>query len=379
MSRTRFTLALGCTVLAACSTPGSQPGAGAASTRTPGAAGSSAAFVYVGAGDGRITRFSLDEQTGALSARTPFDGGRTPSFRAVSPDSRFLFAVNEAEPGEVSSFAIQRGTGDLALLGRTSSGGDGPAHLSLDRTGRWLLVANYGGGTAAVIPIRPDGTLGAATDVEASGKKAHYIAASPDNRFIFVPCLEPNYIAQYRFDATTGTLTPNSPAVLMIPGANPGPRHLAFHPGGELAFVVNEHASSVSSLRYDRRTGLLSVVSTASALPAAVPGNTGAGVQVHPNGRFVYSSNRGHNSIAAFAVDPSSGRLTLLGTTSTGGLTPRHFSLNESGTMLFAANQRSGTVVTMRVTAEGTLEPFVEVASGLESPQFVSVVKVPTR
>lgn len=362
------------TMMAACSPAAPSPGAASS-----GAGGESTAFVYVGSGEGQITRFALDERTGALSGRTSFDGGRVPSFLAASPSRRLLFAVNEAEPGQVSSFSVRPGTGELSLINRAASGGDGPAHLSVDRTGRWLLVANYGGGTAAVVPIGLAGALGPASDVEASGGKAHHITVSPDNRFVFVTCLEPNYIAQYRFDATTGTLTPNAPATLAIPGANPGPRHLAFHPGGELAFVVNEHASTVTSLRFDRGSGLLSILETASALPSPVPGNSGAGIAVHPNGRFVYSSNRGHNSIATFAVDQGSGRLTLIGNASTGGLTPRHFSLNDAGTMLFVANQRSGTVVAMRVNPGGTLTSIGEIAGQLGSPQWVSAIRVPAR
>ena len=228
-----------------------------------------------------------------------------------------------------------------------------------------------------MVPIREDGTLGAATSIVSSGAKTHYITVSPDNRFVLVPCLGPNHIAQYRFDDATGTLTPNSPATLVIPGPNPGPRHLAFHPNGQFAFLMNEHSSAVTALEYDRSTGLLSVIHTVSALPTEVPGNTGAEVQVHPSGRFVYSSNRGHNSIAVFTVDQTSGRLALIGNTPTGGRTPRHFSLNESGTMLFVANQGSGNVVAMRVNADGTLAPLGEVATALVSPQFVSVVRVP--
>jgi 6-phosphogluconolactonase len=163
-----------------------------------------------------------------------------------------------------------------------------------------------------VIPIRPDGTLGAPTSVVASGAKSHYIAVSPDNRFVLVACLEPNYVAQYRLDASVGTLTPNSPPVLTIPGTKPGPRHLAFHPNGKIAFLMNELNSTVTALEYDPATGLLSVIQTVSALQSDVPGNTGAEIQVHPNGRFVYSSSRGHNSITAFSVDQLSGRLTLI-------------------------------------------------------------------
>jgi 6-phosphogluconolactonase len=287
--------------------------------------------------------------------------------------------VNETEPGQLSSFAIQPGSGDLTLINRTSSGGDGPAHLSLDRTGRWLLAANYGGGTSAVAPIQSDGTLGAPTSIVASGEKSHYITVSPDNRFVLVACLGPNHIAQYRFDDATGMLTPNSPATLVIPGTNPGPRHLTLHPNGQFAFLMNELSSTVTALKYDRSTGLLSVVHTVSALPTAVPGNTGAEVQVHPNGRYLYSSNRGHNSIAVFSVDQTNGRLALIGNTPTGGRTPRHFSLNESGTMLFVANQGSGNVVAMRVNSDGTLTTLGEVATGLTAPQFVAVVRVPVR
>lgn len=367
-------------MLLACSASASHSGAGSSATRnTTGDAGSSTAFVFVGSGDSTITRFALNEQTGALSSPTAFNGGRSPTFLAFGANARSLYAVNESEPGQLSSFAIQPGTGSLTYLSRTSSGGDGPAHLSVDRTGRWLLSANYGGGTSAVVPIRPDGTLGAPTDIEASGGKSHYITVSPDNRFVFVACLEPNYIAQYRFDDVTGTLTPNVPATLAIPGANPGPRHLAFHPSGRFAFLMNELTSSLTALRYDSSTGLLSVIHTLSALPTDVPGNSGAEVQVHPSGKYVYSSNRGHNSIAGFSVDQNSGRLTFIGTTPTGGNAPRHFSLNDSGTMLFVANQRSGNLVAMRVNADGTLAPLGDVATGLRSPQFVSVVRVPSR
>ena len=328
-------------------------------------------FAYVGSGDNQIHQYRVDTSSGALTPLARFPGATNPSFLAIDAPGRRLYAVNEITAGSVTAFSMSAG-GALTLLNSTSSKGAGPAHVSLDGTRKWVLVANYGGGTAAVLPATWSG-VGASVDTESPGQNAHLIATEPSNRFAYVPCLGSNLVAQFSFDAATGMLTPTTPSL----ATSGGPRHLAFYPGGKFAYLLHETSSELSALSIDATSGKLSLLQTLSTLPSGFSGtNSGAEVQVHPGGKFVYASNRGDDSIAVFAIDAVTGKLTPVSHHSTGGTRPRHFSLDPSGALLYAANQGTGTVFAFRVDqATGKLTSLGQVAA-VSSPAFVGLVEL---
>jgi 6-phosphogluconolactonase len=316
---------------------------------------------YTGAGSEGIYAFRFDPATGESSAVSLAAASDNPSFLAVDPGGRFLYAVNELdafgdEPtGAVSAFAIDRSSGQLRLLQQVSSLGAGPAHLSLDRTARHLLVANYNGGNVAVFPIGTEGRLGPHSafvqDVGSSvnperqaGPHAHFIQVTNDNRFAIVADLGLDKLLVHRFDAATGSLTPGSPPFVRVdPGA--GPRHAAFAPSGHLVYVVNELSSTVTVFAYDPGPGVLRSMQTISTLPGDFAGtNTAAEIEVDAKGRFLYVSNRGDDSIAVFGIDPDDGSLASLEWVPSGGRTPRYFAIDPTGRWLFAANQGSNTI-----------------------------------
>ncbi|WP_437596806.1 lactonase family protein [Sorangium sp. So ce590] len=353
-----------------------------------GAQPTGAPLIYVGGHEG-IFVFRLSEADGALSAvQGPLDAEMNPTFLAVDPAHQRLFAANElsevdGQPsGAVSAFRIDPQGGTLELINRASSKGAGPAHLSTDRSGRFVLVANYGGGTAAVLPVGQEGALGQASSEVSFGRRtrSHHAVTDPANRFAFVTNLGSNAIAQLTFDAETGRMEPNDPPALSFP-AGTGPRHLEFHPNGRFAYVINESADSITTLSYDPSRGTLSALDTVSTLPDGVSGeeNTCAEIQVSPSGKFVYGSNRGHDSIAIFAVDPERGTLTPAGHASTRGKTPRHFQIAKTGKLLLVANQDSGNIVAFRVDeATGALEPTGRVTE-VPEPTYVGIVALPDR
>jgi 6-phosphogluconolactonase len=348
-----------------------------------GAPGTERAFAYVGSWENAIYVYSLDLASGALSARGgPVDATPSPSFLAFAPDGGHLYAVNEADnvdgtgAGAVSAFRVDAATGGLVFQNRVSSGGAGPAHVAVDGSGKFVFVANYNGGNFSVLPIGGDGTLGAAlaTQAQGGGAQTHEVVLDASNRFLFVVNKGRSDVAQYRFDAATGALTPNAPAELdLAQGA--GSRHLAFHPTLPYAYVVNELDDTVSVAAFDTNLGTLSAVQTLSTLPSGVNGgqNSGAEIQVAPSGRFVYASNRGNDSIVIYSVDAGTGRLTLVGHQPTGGLTPRSFHLERRGELMLVANQDSDEVVTFRVdTTAGTLTELSSVT--VPSPAYVGVL-----
>ncbi len=255
-------------------------------------------------------------------------------------------------------------------------GGNGPCHLAVDRTGKNVLVANYGGGSLEVLPVKDDGGLGAATAFiqhqgssmnkqRQEGPHAHFITTDPANRFALTCDLGLDKVFVYRLDTATGTLTPNNPpAATLEPGS--GPRHLAFSPNGRFVYVINELASTLTVFGYDARRGVLNTLQTVSTLPADYTGknNSTAEVQVHPSGNFVYGSNRGHDSIAVFAVDPPSGKLSLVQHQSTLGKMPRHFTLDPAGNWLIAENQETDNMAIYSVDkSTGRLTPTGQVLS----------------
>lgn len=333
---------------------------------------------YVSGYGPNVAWYSVDESSGALTAKGSVKSiGNSPSFLAWNRSRTNLYAVEEAAAGRVAAYAIDGKTGALTYLNDVSSKGNGPAHVSVDATGTWVFVANYGDGTVAVLPVTAGGALGDAVDTKAPGANAHMIVADPSNHFVFVPCKGADLVAQYVFDAAKGTLTPNAvPSLATAAGA--GPRHLAFHPNGKWAYLIAENASTVSTLAFDATSGRLSTQDTVSTLPAGFMGsNTGAEISVHPTGTWVLASNRGDDSIAVFTVNASTGKLTMLGTTTkTAGKTPRDFTLTPSGALLYAANQGSGTVTTLRVDGSGALTPLAAALTA-QAPSFVGVLRLP--
>jgi 6-phosphogluconolactonase len=298
-----------------------------------------------------------------------------PSFLAVHPNQRFLYAVNEVsryegrDAGSVSAFSIDRATGTLTLLNRVSSRGGGPCHLSIDASGKWLFVANYGGGSIAAFPLQEDGRLGEASaffqhagssvnKARQSGPHGHSAVVSPDNRFVLAADLGLDRVFTYRLDAAAGGLAAGDPPFTSVaPGS--GPRHLAFRPDGKFVYVLSELFSKVMAFRYDAARGTLAELQALSTLPDGFSGeNSGAEIVVHPGSKFLYASNRGHDSIASFRIDAADGTLTALDRVSTQGKTPRNFAIDPSGRFLVAANQNSGTVVVFRIDQEtGALTP----------------------
>jgi 6-phosphogluconolactonase len=311
-----------------------------------------------------------------LAAETP-----NPSFLEIDRKRRLLFAVNEVETfegkptGAVSAFSIDRATGKLTLINRRPSMGKGPCHLVLDKAGRNLLVANYGSGTVAVFPVGPDGRLGEATAVvqhtgssinpdRQKGPHAHCMTLDPANHFVFACDLGLDKILTYRFDPLKGTLTPGTPAFAEVkPGA--GPRHMAFRPDGRFAYVINELSSTVTAFGYDSSAGVLHELQTISTLPEHFEGpNSGAEVDVHPSGKYLYASNRGHNSVVLFTIDQEKGTLTYVEEQAAGVRTPRHFGIDPAGNYLTIANQGSDTLLPSRIdSANGRLKPSGAFAS----------------
>jgi 6-phosphogluconolactonase len=349
---------------------------------------------YTGGASRGIFHLQFDPNTGAISKPELAAESANPSFLAIHPSGKFLYSVNEVgdfggeKAGAVSAFALDATSGVLQLLNQQSSRGSGPCHLTVDRTGRNLLVANYGGGSVAVLPIGADGRLAAATAFiqhqgssadsgRQAGPHAHSINLDAANRFAVVADLGLDRVLVYRFDPRRGTLAPNDPAFTALPPAS-GPRHFAFHPDARHAYVINEMKSTVTVFEYDAGHGSLRSIQTITTLPeGAPPSNSTAEVQVHPSGKFLYGSNRGHNSLAIFAIDPATGRLTSRGHQPTGGKTPRNFGIDPTGRFILAANQDSDTIAVLRVDPRtGGLQPTGQTAT-VPAPVCVKFVALP--
>jgi 3-carboxymuconate cyclase len=328
--------------------------------------------------DGRIEGLHLlrfDAATGALRLASSFDVGPNPSFLTIHPNGRSLYLVNEVDDidgdvtGSVRSFTIDETTGDITAVSARISAGASPCYISTDRTGRLALVANYVGGTVATLGIGLDASLTAPLHVVqhvGTGKipsrqekaHAHCIIPHASNRFALAADLGADRVLVYRLDVGEGSLTHIERSdALMPPGT--GPRHLAFHPTLPFCYVTGELNSTVSAMRVNQNTGGLTIGQTLSTLPAGTTvENFPADVHVAPDGRTLYVSNRGHNSISMYRIAPSTGLLTLEQTVSTGGNWPRNFTLDPSGRWLLVANQKSGTVtVFRRDIASGRLTP----------------------
>ena len=324
--------------------------------------------VYVGTytnGDSQgIYQFDLDVTTGKATDPTLAAEAKNPSFVAIHPSGKYLYSVSEVadfdgkKTGGVSAYAIAADSGALTLLNSTASGGRGPCHLVTDQAGKNVLVANYGEGSIACIPIKEDGSLEAASSViqhegssvnkqRQAGPHAHSINLDAENGFAFAADLGLDKVLVYGFDGAKGTLdAAGAPDADVPPGS--GPRHFAFHPSGKYAYVINEMLCTVTGFSYDADAGKLTSMQTISTLPGdgeVEKGFSTAEIVAHPSGKFLYGSNRGHDSIAIYTIDENSGKLTHVGNESTQGKTPRNFALDPTGAYLLAENQGSGTIV----------------------------------
>lgn len=335
--------------------------------------------VYIGGYTGEKSKgvhlSELDLATGQLSPAVLAGEAVNPSFLALHPTGKFMYSVGEIEvaggqkTGGVNAFAVDAASGQLSLLNQQPSEGAGPCHLVVDATGKAVLVANYGGGSVASLPIGPDGKLGqAASAIQHKGQSVdpqrqekphgHSINLDLANRFAFAADLGLDEILVYRFDPEKATLTPNDPPFAKVAGGA-GPRHFAFHTSGKFAYVINEMGNTITAFDYDAEKGILREIQTIATLPAEYkdPSYT-AEVVVHPSGKFVYGSNRGHDSIAMFSVDAATGKLTALGQEPCGGKWPRNFNVDPTGKYLLSANQNSDDITVFAIDQEtGKLKP----------------------
>jgi 6-phosphogluconolactonase (cycloisomerase 2 family) len=348
-----------------------------------------------GGGDGEgIYLFDMDSATGELSNRRLAAKTPNPSWIAIHPSKKFLYAINEVANyeggnGSVSSFVIDAATGNLTLLNAVSSAGAGPAHLSLDATGSFAFVANYAGGTIAVLPILANGRLGEAIDVHRdtgpllaaqttdarpiAGHKAphaHMIAADPNSRFVLATDLGLDRLYVYRFDSTSGKLTQLGDATSLPSGD--GPRHFAFHPNGRWLYLLEEESSKIVSFEFNLATGALTAPQSISALPQEFAGiSYGSEIQLSPNGRFLLSANRLHDTISICSIG-GDGRPKLIGEVSTLGDYPRHFAFDPSGNYLFVCDQRSDCITSFRVQRETGMLAFTGQYTAVGSPAMIA-------
>jgi len=342
-------------------------------------------LVYIGTyttkGAEGIYVYSFDPSSGELTFSSKATGIVNPTFLAIDPQRQYLYAANEVDTfddkpsGAVSAFSIDRETGELTFLNVQLSHGTSPCHLSVDQTGQFVLVANYGSGSVSVLPIRDDGRLGEASDFiqhegssvnpkRQQGPHAHSITIDPANHYAFAADLGLDKILVYQLDLSRGKLHPHDkPWVSVHAGA--GPRHFAFHPNEKFAYVINEIDSTVTAFAYDEARGTLQELQTVSALPEDFTGTSYcADVHVSPSGKYVYGSNRGHDSIVILKVDSTTGTLSYVGHQATQGKWPRNFAIDPTGSYLLAANQDSDTIVTFHVDERtGILTPTGHVAS----------------
>jgi 6-phosphogluconolactonase len=328
--------------------------------------------------DDKIAVFAVDADSGRLTPSAPAPAAGGPSVMAISPDRKMLYVGHRARPAIVS-YRIDHATGGLSAAG-TAPQADAPTFLAPDRAGRYLLSAYYQGGYAAVYPIAADGTVGATpVDKQETAVGAHAISTDPSNRFAFVPHIAriqdnvlepprdnpgPNMIMQFKFDAQSGRLTPNSP-LRVEPTESLGPRHYCFHPSLDAAYFSNEQGCSVTVYRLDRTAGTLSAAQTLSTLPSGYSArNTCSQIHLTPSARFLYVGNRGHNSIAGFAVDAATGHLTAIGHAATEAV-PSAFAVDPTGRFVFAAGTASGRLAPYRINGEsGALTPLATLAVG---------------
>lgn len=329
-------------------------------------------------GEDKILRFTMDPETGQLELQEDVAVPGGPAPLAADPARQFLYVARRGEC-KISSFRIDRQTGALSLIGTVSLESD-PCYLTTDRRGKFLLSAYYEGSGVAVHPIGDDGSAGGPpVEWRPTARGAHSIQTDPSNRFAFVPHIAgrgPNEIWQFKFDERTGHLTPNTPAKV-IPEGEVGPRHFCFHPSKPILYCSNEQGCSVTAYRFDASAGTLTAMQTVSTLPDGFAGrNTCSQIQIAPSGKFLYAPNRGHNSIACFAVNAATGLLTWIGCMPSEAV-PRAFSLDPEGKFLFAAGLESGRLAAYRIDADsGALQPLQIYPVGTR-PMWVLIMRLP--
>lgn len=327
------------------------------------------------AGENKISIFSMDPDTGHLEFKQDVQLGGSPGPLAVAPEQNFMYAGIRSTR-EISSFRIDQRTGSLSMIGTVSLESD-PCFMTTDRSGRFLLSAYYGAGRVSVHPISANGAASAPpVEWRATADKAHCIQLDSSNRFAFVPhVMTANVIFQFRFDESTGKLVPGD-VPRAIPPEGVGPRHFCFHPDQDFAYFDNEQGSSVTAYRFDPSAGTLTPFQTVSTLPVDFDGsNSCAQIHIAPSGDFLYASNRGHDSIAIFAIDGTTGELAAIGQQPTLE-TPRAFNLDPAGRFLFVGGLVSGELASYRIdTRTGTLEPLETYTVG-EQPMWVLVLRL---
>jgi 6-phosphogluconolactonase len=354
-------------------------------------------WVFVGTYSGGqskgIYRCEFDATTGKLSQASVAAEAHNPSFLALHPTGPLLFAVGEhadlgrMRTGGVSAYSLDPKTGALNLLNQQSSGGAGPCFIAIDPSGKDALVANYTGGSVAVLPIGSDGRLGMAsaviqhegssTDKQRQGEPhAHSINLDKADKFAFAADLGCDKLFVYRFDPLKGTLTPNDPPSVALPPGS-GPRHFTFHPNGKFAYIINEIALTLTVLAYDAEHGTMEAKQTISTLPEGAKGTdfSTAEVVVHPSGKFLYGSNRGHNSISVFSIDEATGKLTLVQNETAGIKTPRNFNIDPTGHFLLVANQDADSVIVFKI--DQTTGKLIPTGDSVEVPKPVCIKFVP--
>ena len=329
-----------------------------------------------------IYAFDFDSESGRLTAKGVAAATPDPSWVAIHPNGKFVYAANESgKNSTITAFALDAKTAKLTQLNQLPALGEDPCYLSFDKTGKYLFIANYTSGNVVVFPILPDGKLGEHTaNVKNAGPlgpnkerqdapHAHWVEASRDNRFVFVSDLGLDAVLSYVFDASKGTLTPNKPFFLRPLTAGAGPRHATFSPDGRYFYVLSEINSTVTAFVYAPNHGVFGDLGGLSMLPAGFSGrNDAAEITIDNTSKWLFASNRGHDSIAVFSIDPANGKLKAAGDFPTGGQEPRHFAIDPTGQFLLAENQNSNTIVVFSIDpATGALSQ-VSQTSDIPSP-----------
>lgn len=323
-------------------------------------------------GDQQIKLYDLDPASGALQLRATSPAHGPSGALCLHPNGRVLYDAHVLET-TLASFQLDVTTGELTLINKIDTGIAIPAHSITDRNGRFLLTAYYGGGGITVHQLGADGAIGALVQYINTGEKAHAVLAAVDDQFVFVPHVCPtNKTSQFRFDATTGQLTPNDPAELLPPDDNTGPRHICLGPGGDVAYIVNEQGNTITAHHFDTTRGTLAIFQNISTLPADyTEGGYTAHVEIHPNGQWLYASNRGHESIAGFHI-AADGSLSPFGHFPVPA-SPRSFNIDPTGTYLYCAGEAANRMTAYRIdAATGALQPLADYDVG-QAPFWVMV------
>ena len=349
--------------------------------------------VYVGTYSEEIYVYRMDLETGQLVFESQINNVKSPSFLAVHPKNQFLYAVNEIgnyegqETGSVSAFSIDQQSGKLTFLNRQPSHGTAPCHLSVDATGQYVLVANYGSGTVAAFPVDSNGYLNPASSVvqhkgasinvqRQTSPHAHAIMIAPNNQHVFSPDLGLDQVIIYQLNRENGQLIANDQPFVTV-SAGQGPRHFDFHPSQQWAYVINEIGSTITVFDYQPDGGYLDSVQTISTLPENFKGtNSCADIHVSADGQFVYGSNRGHDSIVIYAVNQANGQLTCIGHELTRGQSPRNFGLDPTGDYLLAANHGSNDIYVFKVDSQSGLLKYTGHSAQVPTPVCLKMISI---